>query len=222
MRTLASLATILTLASGCLLVFDGRDRDDCLLGAQEPAIAVAPLRNPDTLTCEAFGGGCNPDCGPCPATDLPAERQPVPSWGFCGSTCEALSEGACAEAPGCRVVKDAFCAVAGDCLTDYVGCFPTDQFTDPSIDCFAARDGQACSMSAGCTAFHRSFVNRPEEARTFAMCAPEGHSPGTCFGQVTCRAAEPACSPNSRPGVSNGCYTGACIPTDICEPVPQQ
>lgn len=222
MRYLASLATILVLASGCTLVFDdGGDDDDCLLA--EPAIAPAPQRNPENLDCQAFGGGCNPECGPCPLAGQEALTPPLPSWGFCGSPCEALSEGACAEDPACRVVKDAACAVSGDCFTDYLGCFPTDQFTDPSIDCFTARDGQSCSMSAACTAFHVTGLRgtAPSPPPTFMMCLPEGRSPGTCFGQVTCRAAEPACPPETRAGVSNGCYTGACIPTFLCEPEPQ-
>ena len=217
MHYLASLATVLVLASGCTLVFDDGGGDDICLAA-EPASLPAPQRNPDTLACESFGGGCIPECGPCPLADL----VPQPSWGFCGSTCEALTEVDCGKDPGCRVVKDAACSLSADCITDYLGCFPTDQFPDPSIDCFTARDGFTCSRSAECTAFHRGLRSNisPQPVLAFAMCAPEGKSPGTCFGQVLCRAAAPACPPNSRPGVSDGCYTGACIPLDVCEPAP--
>jgi hypothetical protein len=221
MRYLASFVAILVLTSGCALVFDdGGDDDICLLAAAEPAIAPAPQRNPETLTCEAFGGGCSPECGPCPEIAL----APSPSWGFCGSTCDALSETACAQNAGCRVVKDARCAVSADCATDFVGCFPTDQLVDPSIDCFAARDGWTCSQSAGCTAYHRGGVNglEPVVTRTFAMCAPEGQSPGTCYGAVACERVAPPCPAQTKPGVANGCYTGACIPLDICGPAPQQ
>ena len=225
MRYLVSLAMLLALASGCTLVFvdDGGDDDICVFA--EPASAPAPQRNPDTLTCESFGGGCIPECGPCPAAEAePALRQPIPSWGFCGSTCESLPEAACATDPGCRVVKDAACAVSGDCTTDFLGCFPTDQFTDPEVDCFAARDGFACSQSAACTAYHRgslSLQGPPDPGRAFALCAPEGKSPGACSGQVICRAAAPACPSSTTPGIENGCYTGACIPLDVCGPVPQ-
>jgi hypothetical protein len=204
-------------------VFD--DDDDVVCALAEPAALVAPQRNPDTLTCQAFGL-CNPECGPCPlaAEGPPEETAPIPSWGFCGSTCESLPEAACAQDPACRVVKDAACAVSGDCATDFLGCFPTDQFADPEADCFAARDGFACSQSAACTAYHRSFgsaLSTPERAQPFAMCAPEGKSPGACFGQVTCRAVAPACPSSTTPGIENGCYTGACIPLDVCGPVPQ-
>ncbi len=222
MRYLASLTMLLALAAGCTIVFDDRD-DDCLLPAAEPASAIAPQRNPETLTCEAFGGGgCNPECGPCPLIDL----GPVPTWGFCFHTCESLSETECATAAECRVVKDASCAISGDCATDFLGCFPTDQTVDPSLDCFTARDGFTCSRNPACTAYHRNgglALTPPEPPqRTFAMCAPEGKSPGTCFAEVTCERLAPACPPSARPGVENGCYTGACIPSDLCEPVPQQ
>jgi hypothetical protein len=227
MRHLAPLAAILVLASGCMLVFDdggsspgddGGD-DDCVF--PEPSPPALSLLNPDTLLCELWGGGgpCDPRCGPCPAVAL---STPPPSWGSCGSQCESLSEAACAESPFCRVVKDAACAISGGCTTDYLGCFPTDQFTEPTIDCFMARDGQTCSRSAACTAFHRGAGIDPRDARTFAMCAPEGEAPGTCFGEVVCARPPPGCPPDRRPGVAGGCYTGTCIPVDVCEPAPQQ
>ncbi len=224
MRRLAPLATALVLASSCTLVFDGRGSggdgdgddggDECLLAppATPPALT---LRNPDTLGCETWTGGepCNPECGPCP---LIAPSLPPPSWGFCGSPCEARSEAECAQDLSCRVVKDAACALSGDCTTDFLGCFPTDQFTEAYLDCFAARDGQSCSRSGACTAFHRNQAGD----RTFAMCAPAGKSPGTCFGEVLCARPPPGCPPDRRPGVDAGCYTGTCIPVDVCEPAP--
>jgi hypothetical protein len=220
MRYLASLAMFLVLTSGCVLVFDDDDGGDdvCLAGA-EPASLPAPQRNPDTLSCQSFGGGCAPGCGPCPAVALVAQ----PSWGFCGSTCDSLSETDCATNTGCRVVKDAACAVSGTCATDFVGCFPTDQLTDPAIDCFAARDGFSCSQSAACTAYHRApgTALEPEVERTFAMCAPEGQTVGTCYGRVVCLRAPPACPAQTVPGVADGCYTGGCIPLDVCEPSPK-
>lgn len=218
MRYLILLAMILGLAPGCMLVFDdgGSGDDVCLAGAPEAASLPAPQRNPDTLSCESFGGGCDLGCGPCPA----AAFAPIPSWGFCNGACEMLTEAACAKDAGCRVVKDAACAVSGGCLTDYLGCFPTDQMTDPAIDCFAARDGFACSRSAACTAYHRAgpIALDPVADRPFAMCGPEGQAPGTCFGQVVCRALAPQCPSGTLPGVASGCYTGACIPIDVCEP----
>jgi hypothetical protein len=218
MRYLVSLAMILVLASGCTLVFDdgGGGDDICLLA--EAASLPAPQRNPDTLTCESFGGGCSPECGPCPAVDL----APSTSWGFCGSACEALSETACAADAGCRMVKDAACAVAGTCATDFVGCFPVDQLARPDVDCFAARDGFTCSQSAACTAYHRGVWNglEPVVTRTFATCAPEGKALGNCYAPVTCDRAAPLCPTQMMPGIAGGCYTGACIPIDVCGTIP--
>lgn len=217
MRTLALLSMLLALASGCALVFDDNNGGDdvCLAGA-EPASLPAPQRNPDTLTCEAFGGGgCLPQCGPCPAIDL----APLPTWGFCGSTCESLSADACAKDAGCRVVKNAACVASGTCATDFAGCFPVDQTADPALDCFAATDGFTCSRSGACTAYHRVSAGSDATApRAFAMCVPEDRSPGTCHGQVLCTRAAPVCPAQSVPAVSNGCYTGGCIPQDLCEP----
>jgi hypothetical protein len=42
--------------------------------------------------------------------------------------------------------------------------------------------------------------------------------PGRCWDPVACDAAPPACPTGTVPGIANGCYTQACIPTDLCEP----
>jgi hypothetical protein len=132
--------------------------------------------------------------------------------------CESLSESACAQDATCRVVKSAACVASGTCATAFVGCFPTDQGTDPALDCFAATDGFTCSRSAGCTAYHRTTAGSdPTLARTFAMCVPEGKVPGTCFDAVVCTRPAPQCSAQSTPAVAGGCYTGGCIPLDLCE-----
>lgn len=222
MRYVVLLSMILALAPGCALVFDdgGSGDDVCLAGAPEPASLPAPQRDPETLTCQSFGGGgCVPECGPCPAVAV--DLAPIPTWGFCNGACEALSESACAAEAGCRVVKDAACAVSGACPA-FLGCFPTDQLADPSIDCFAARDGFTCSRNAACTAYHRATqLAIAEVERPFAMCAPEGRSPGSCSGQVVCTRVAPTCPTGTTPGIASGCYTGACIPLDLCgSPIP--
>jgi hypothetical protein len=223
MRYLFLLALILGSVPGCVLVFDDNHGDDdvCLAGAPEPAALPAPQRNPETLTCESFGGGgggCPIGCGPCAEAPSP----PIPSWGACNGACESLSESECGQAAGCRVVKDAVCAVRGGCFTDFVGCFATDRITDPAVDCFDALDGSSCSRNAECTAYHRvTPAAIAQDARPFALCTPRGKSPGTCHGRVTCTAQAPACPTGMRAGVAAGCYTGSCIPLDICEPAPQ-
>lgn len=214
MRYLALFAMVLGLTSGCALVFDDRN-DSCLLA--EPAIAPATQLNPETLECESFGDGCRPECGPCPELDT----APSPTWGFCGGPCHGLSEAACTSDTRCRVVKDAQCAVSGDCATDFAGCFPVDQQSLADVACSDARDGETCSKIARCIAYHRSAVE-PISDRPFAMCGPQGQAPGSCYGAVACDAVPPRCPAQTRPGIAGGCYTGLCIPLDICGPAPQQ
>jgi hypothetical protein len=213
----AIIVTVM-LSSGCGLFFDdgGSGGEVCDL-ATEPAIAPAPLRDPGTLLCQSFGSGCNPECGPCPAV---ADLAPIPSWNICGHACEGLTESACAADPACRVVKDAICAIHADCLTDYIGCFPTDTIVDHAIDCFAA-DAWECSRSNACTAMHELEVctTDAECARPFSLCVPEGEHPGSCWEQAVCDVPTPPCPSGTTPGISGGCYTGACIPLSACEPM---
>jgi hypothetical protein len=235
------LALLVCLLSGCYIINPehgtGGDDDDCLTppvgegsgGKDEPASVVAPLRNPNTLTCDTFGGGgpCDPNCGPCPLEEGQA-LAPIPSWGQCFSSCEQLDESSCEVRTDCRVVKDARCSVSGDCFTDFMGCFPTDQFVDNSVNCATAFDGETCSRNPTCTAFHRESACPLEDPvppqcnRDFAFCMPTGVAPGVCNEPVTCDAVGPACPTNSTPGISGGCFTGACIPLDLCELAPDQ
>jgi hypothetical protein len=226
-----SLVALLALSlSGCLLFSDGGGKS-CDLPLAEEADAIAPLRNPQTLTCDSFGGTCNPECGPCPAepqgprNEDVAALAPIPSWGSCGSFCDTLGEGSCASDPACRVVKDIHCAIGGNCLTDFLGCFPTDQNIDQLVSCLDARDGETCSRNPGCTAFHRqgsALRTSPQQVQEFVVCMPEGRSPGRCFDVAGCDAAPPECPVGTVAGVENSCWSGACIPEDLCEVPPPE
>ena len=223
MRTvILAAATLFT--SGCLLFFDdgGKRPPQCDLATSGAESQPAPLRDPESLTCNSFGGDtCDPACGPCPLSDV-AALSPIPSWPMCGSACESLNESACAASAECRVVKDARCVIGEDCVTDFVGCFPIDNVQDPTVDCFAARDGWTCSRSAACTALHDRRSPCPANddtcSRPFGLCVPEGKSPGVCHEQATCDVPSPNCRAGTTPGVANGCYTGACIQFSLCEP----
>src|ERR1043165_123055 len=126
MRYLASLSLILFLTPSCAVdddvVGDGSDAGNRSGPAcKDPESIASPqeLRNPETLVCESYGGTpCDPNCGPCP------EVVEEPTWGVCGSPCDELAENDCERNVACRVVKDAVCAVSGNCVSDYVGCFP--------------------------------------------------------------------------------------------------
>jgi hypothetical protein len=210
----APLLASMWLATSCMLVFDGDEDDDendrCAIAAAEPVL----LRDPATLMCQAFGSTCDPGCGPCPATG----GAPTATWGVCGSQCETLNEGDCQVAPGCRVVLDARCAIERNCLTNFLGCFPTDGSMYPYIECWGV-DAFQCSRSEGCSALHvQTQCLSPECAQPFALCVPEGKMPGRCWDQVLCDSTGPNCPSGTTPGISSGCYSGACIPLDICEP----
>ena len=215
------------LFSGCTLWFDSDDDPPvCALDAEGGAgqdIAPAPLRDPGDLTCDNYGGGpsCDPACGPCPelAAAL-APIPPIPSYNYCGHICESYGESQCAASPECRVVKFAECVV-GDipCLTDFMGCFPVD--TAPrTTACFQA-DAWECSRDSNCTALHSSADNCPEGdayncPREFELCIPEGSDPGECYAEAQCDSIAPPCPSGTTAGVLNGCWSGACIPTHLC------
>src|SRR5262245_32921079 len=114
MRYLAWLSLALVIISACMLLFYDRPDDEVSRPGAPAAPPPAPHRNPESRTCESFGPVCDAACGPCPLFAF----APQPSWGLCGSACESLSESACAQDPGCRIVKDASCALAGTCETD--------------------------------------------------------------------------------------------------------
>ncbi|CAN5807604.1 hypothetical protein BH11MYX3_BH11MYX3_45000 [soil metagenome] len=220
MHRLLALGLIAVIAPGCLFTEHGSGGggdDVCVQTDGVPAIAPAPLRDPNDLTCDSFGGGCNPTCGPCPEF---ADLAPIPSWGVCGSSCDSLGASACASDPSCRTVKDASCTVGPNtCLTDFLGCFPTDTQPDNSIDCFTA-DAWNCSRSHQCTAHHSQqpcpLDGQGDCARPFATCTPIDVEPGHCTGQVICARPPPACPSGSTPGIANGCFTGACIVNAAC------
>ena len=153
-------------------------------------------------------------CGPCPVS-------PEPTWGVCGSPCDSLDQAACAADPACRVVNYAECEISLNCLTNFMGCFPTDQSADTSVNCFTA-DSWQCSRSSACTALHSS-APCPTDAqcdRPFELCVPEGTLAGSLLRSRQLPSAPPDCPNGTTPGVANGCWTGACIPLDVCEQPP--
>ena len=226
MRSILLLVVIL--ASGCELFFDdgGKRPEQCEVVAtcpDEPAI-TPPLRDPELLGCTPPSQqGCDPACEPVDDRTGVAPIPPEQSWPVCGNACETLAETECAARSECRVVKDARCMIEEDCITDFLGCFAVDGAPNPNIDCFAMRDGWSCSRSNNCTALHeRGTAGCTGEAcpRPFGLCIPEGSSPGDCQSPISCDALPPACPTGTTPGRANSCWTGACIPTRLCEKGP--
>jgi hypothetical protein len=80
------------------------------------------------------------------------------------------------------------------------------------------QDGQRCSAPDMCTVPPECANDPLCDTVCGGFCVPEER--GSCFGEVLCLALPPECSPGTTPGVSNGCWTGACIPLGECPPVP--
>lgn len=201
---------ILLLVSSC--THYAGDDDDC---GRAPTVQFAPteLRSPFDLHCETYGQGCDPACG----NDCGRAFEAAPSWGICYAGCEVhRTEAECAADSACRVVDDAACAVSPSCSTSFVGCYSIDMKPDETIDCFTA-DAWNCSRNNICMALHSiGACSHDYCARPFELCLPEGTTPGRCHDPVACDAAPPGCPTGTTPGVSEGCYTGACIPIGLC------
>lgn len=224
------VASLVLTLSGCFILFDehgkGGGGDDCLVPATDepqPGALAAPQRNPFDLSCQSFGGTCDPACGPCPETG--AALAPLPSWGFCFSSCESHDEATCETDDRCRVIKDARCAIDGTCVTDFLGCVEIDQFVDVLVDCTLVTDAETCSRNPACTGYYEPngcsiLQNGPACGASFAFCGPEGRGAGRCFDQAACDRLPPACPAGTTPGVADGCFTDTCIPNAQCEPVP--
>lgn len=193
------------------------DPPTCTLVDQSDGIPPE-RRSPYDLMCKPFGAPCSDVDGDPTSAHVP----PIPTWAECESECAELDEHTCAERSDCRVVRNAYCAFEGVCITDFVGCFPTDQQVDTSISCTGA-DAWECSRNPNCTAWHDPLDCPPNALvdqcpRQFIVCTPEGTIPGSCSGHIACDQAPPQCPAGTTPGISGGCYTRACIPLDRCSP----
>jgi hypothetical protein len=93
----------------------------------------------------------------------------------------------------CEQQCDANVMCGNVCVSDYT-CASVD--CAPGYTCTEVCDGGTCGPK----------------------CVPSQHEPGECYGAVTCNEMAPACPSNTTPGVSNGCYTGYCIPLSDCGP----
>jgi len=218
------------LFSGCFLYID--DDDDCDFGggvsSGDDRAAIPGQRNPESGQCEFFGGGgpwpCDSECGPCPE-DQPTEPAPVPvpqpTWAFCEDQCTGLAEDSCLATDFCRAIYNP--------NLGYEACWGTDQ-TGPvrGGDC-SEFDAYECSLHDDCFAVHFSpcsvdvdsgGLEAPNcEPAEFIRCGNEDNpdDPGLCYGEITCDSLPPDCPAETMPGISDGCWTGYCIPVADCE-----
>ena len=57
---------------------------------------------------------------------------------------------------------------------------------------------------------------QPCDPACSAQCLPDVPDPGTCYDPVACDALPPACPSGTIAGVTNGCWSGYCIPEAEC------
>ncbi|MGE3768884.1 MAG: hypothetical protein AB7L94_41920 [Kofleriaceae bacterium] len=222
---LASIVVTLALVPGCQLWFNGgddADDDPCV----RPAIAEGysqRLVNPDTLACQTFTQPtCDHQCGPCPGGAIY-----IPPWGECASPCIGLSESACMADSQCRVARshdDYYSQWTG--VDDYMGCYPLNTGPAPDVERCEGLDAEQCAWQSDCTALYdgepgqcNAFTPEACIGAAFRQCIPEARTdPGECT-PAACRQVPPSCPSGTTPGVANSCYTGACIPTQLCEAI---
>lgn len=221
----AALLALVSTAGGCTLYFGGDDGDDiCAYGAAEDeALAVESLRNPDTGGCEDWdGGGGGGGCG---ATDWGAP-EPTPDWASCWGYCEGLDEGTCLVTSGCRAAyggtaldgsgggADADCAPGFCGGEEFMGCWGTAPTGPIQGGGCAGLDAYACSLHDDCTAHYYNEI-LPDDgiASRFSYCADEGWNVG-CYSNMDCPVGY-ECNAAEVCGTPPGCESGEACP-DVC------
>jgi hypothetical protein len=149
------LLTFLTLGPGCF--YFGGD-DDCA-GDPDLGAPIAPLRNPFSGQCEAYGGGGGGGCGDVvPAYAEAADRAPVEylDWAACYGFCEGLDETTCLATDACRGIYTETLADCLDCapVREYVACWNTAPSGPVRGTGCSGYDAQECSRHDDCIAIH--------------------------------------------------------------------
>ncbi len=101
--------------------------------------------------------------------------------------------------PGC----DAACEVT---------CVPDETFGCEAILCAPGTHCETVCADSACP---------PGEAcplMCWSDCVSDVPDPGTCDGEVWCDALPPSCPVGTVAGISNGCWSGYCIPEGDCGP----
>lgn len=229
MRSRASLALLLLVTlPACGIYFGGDDGDDdCFY---EDGLADYGLRNPETGSCEWFGGGGG-GCG----EDLPLRDQAgapfeAPDWGACASECEALTEGECWAAERCRAAylttecppdSDGICD-PGFMPSTFLGCWAIAP-SGPAYERVAceALDAYECSRHNDCSANYADRTTwdqaaEPAPQYRFTSCIAEPFNGGAC-AELDCEQGyhcEETCYPCDTPD-GESCppqCIGACVP----------
>lgn len=228
MRTRASLALlVLALLPACDIYFGGDDGDDdCYY---DDGLADYGLRNPETGTCELFGGGGGGGCGVPVADQEAGAPYEAPDWGACPSECEALSESACWAADRCHAAYlTSLCPPDTGCdqlPSTFLGCWSIAP-SGPAYERVACEslDAYECSRHNDCVANYTQDGTWdalvPQPTQRFLSCAAEPVL--GCYGDADCPSGwdctsdteclpPPGCDPSTGMECPPVCY-GRCEP----------
>ncbi|MBK9070568.1 MAG: hypothetical protein IPL79_06155 [Myxococcales bacterium] len=137
----------------------------------------------------------------------------------------------------CDQLDASMCSGSSECNPNYVTLevFPDEQgnwdlataFDSCSADTYVPPLSCAnvlCNVGTHCELIDPNGEVCFEDEATPPDCQPaciaNGDEPGTCYGDVVCNAAPPACPGETLPGIAFGCWSGYCIPVSACEPAP--
>lgn len=220
LRFLFALVLAIPTASAC---FYESGEEPCL---EEPSSDsnIALYRNPYTGQCEdLWGSGSGGGGGFCEDGVEVTDRAPIPDWAICSGQCQGLTTNECLSADECRGIYISTCGGDVPCEqseTNYIDCWsiaPNPGFSNAGCDTY---DADECSRHNECSAVHAPRFNGG--AADFLFCTDEtgANGPGSCTGEIGCRAEPPNCPEGTTPGIIDGCWSGFCIPLDQCEALP--
>jgi hypothetical protein len=137
-----------------------------------------------------------------------------------GQACPSVCYGVCvSDTPTCAAVD---CGPGYHCENECYG-DPNDP-TAPTMDSCSATcipDSNQCDVidcGPGYDCVQTCDVAENDMQWCTSQCIPSNTDPGSCIGAVTCDQAPPPCPLGTTAGVTNGCYTGYCIPDADCGP----
>ena len=213
------MLVLLVIASACNLygIGGGGGGGTCPPGVTGIHSTETSLLDPSTGQCQMFATGCDSQCGPCHNVDIPA-------WPQCDGGCTGLSESACLANAACHAayedIPSGSGSGSGNPAPTFSACWNMiASQPNPSGSCVGL-DADTCATQHQCGSLMLVETDVEHFESCFAVTGTGGgcstQDPGICYGTVQCNDAPPACPPGSVAGITNGCWSGYCIPTTKC------
>src|ERR1041384_2815594 len=204
-----ALAVVLVVAGSPLVACTATDDDDwypCGEGPDTEMISFVSFSAAD-LTCTRTEGLLTHSSA---CVHSPPQGNIMTRPIACDGPCVTLDETACASNAQCFVARD-FTAFYTGAPAGFLGCFPKTPFVSRA----GCEEGNAttCAFDGSCAGLYDR-----SPSPTFVECIGDTVIAGSCTEVATCTEQPPTCPADRTPGVAAGCYTGACIPNDLCAP----